>query len=92
MNEPSAIRQVELELHDMAQAYAARAEKLATDPYFRDAVVKVSVSSFVWALYHAHVSDSRSLEILRDELIEQGAAISRAISPDQPTVRNAENR
>jgi hypothetical protein len=91
MSEISAIRRIEIELSEMARAYAAKAEKLATDPYFRDAVVKVSVSGFVWALYHAHAADQRGLEVLHDELIEQAAAVGRAISPEQTSARDAQD-
>jgi ligand-binding SRPBCC domain-containing protein len=79
VNERTAIDQIGLELHELAQKYAAKADSLASDPYFRDAVMKVSVSSFVWALYHAFAKDGR-LEVLRDELIEQSSAVSRALS------------
>ena len=78
MSGRTAIDQVGLELHEMARAYAGKAEQLASDPYFRDAVVKVSVSNFVWALYDAFSNDNR-LEVLRDELLEQCEAVGRAI-------------
>ena len=78
----SPIRQVEIELDRMAQQYAAKIESMAVDPYFRDAVMKVAVSAFVWALYHAHSRDGRSLAVLRDELTEQCAAVTRCISPE----------
>jgi hypothetical protein len=77
--ERTPIDQIGLELHETAQAYAAKAEGLASDPYFRDAVVKLSVSSFVWALYDTFSKDDRSLEVLRDELQEQWAAVDRQI-------------
>ena len=79
MSEASSIRQAELELHELAQAYAAKAEALATDPYFREAVVKVSVSSFAWAFYDAFSGDTRNREVLRDELVEQAQAVGRAL-------------
>ena len=41
------------ELHELTEAYAAKAESLASDPYFRAAIVKTSVSGFTWSLYHA---------------------------------------
>jgi hypothetical protein len=82
MSDRTAIDQVGLELHEMARAYAEKAEKLASDPYFRDAVVKVSVSGFVWALYDAFSNDER-LEVLRDELQEQWAAVGRAIDAEK---------
>ena len=70
-----------LELHELAQAYAQKAEGLASDPYFKDAVMKVSVSSFVWALYHA--ADERGRAVLADELAEQTAAVRRAVDPTE---------
>ena len=79
MSDHTTIDQVGLELHEMARAYAQKAEQLASDPYFRDAIVKVSVSGFVWALYDAFSNDDR-LEVLRDELQEQWAAVGRAIA------------
>jgi ligand-binding SRPBCC domain-containing protein len=81
VSDRTAIDQIGLELHEMAQNYAAKADSLASDPYFRDAVVKVSVSSFVWALYHTFAKDGH-LEVLRDELIEQTAAVSRSLGTD----------
>ena len=80
MTDRTAIDQSALELHESARAYAAKAESLASDPYFRDAIVKVAVSNFVWALYDAFAKDGR-LEVLRDELVEQAAAVARALSP-----------
>jgi ligand-binding SRPBCC domain-containing protein len=81
MTERTAIDQIGLELYELAQAYAAKAGSLASDPYFRDAIMKVSVSNFVWALYHTFAKDGR-LEVLRDELIEQTAAVSRSLNSD----------
>ena len=83
MNERTPIDQIGTELHEAAQAYAAKAEGLASDPYFRDSVVKSSVSSFVWALYDAFSKDDRSLETLRDELEEQWAALRRQIDAEK---------
>ncbi len=83
MSDRTAIDQIGLELHEIAKAYAIKAEQLASDPYFRDAVVKSSVSSFVWALYDAFSKDDRSLEILRDELEEQRAAVERQIDAEE---------
>ena len=87
MTELSPLREIELELHRLAEAYAQKAASLATDPYFREAVMKVAVSNFVWTLYHSHSSDPLSLEALRDELIEQGAAVGRVITPDEKTAK-----
>ena len=53
MNERTAIDQIGSELHDMAKAYAEKAQELATDPYFQNAIVKVAVAGYVWALYDA---------------------------------------
>nr|WP_314428994.1 hypothetical protein [uncultured Brevundimonas sp.] len=69
------------ELHQLAQAYAEKAEGLASDPYFRDAVMKISVSSFVWALYDA--ADERGRAVLAEELVEQTAAVHRAVDPTE---------
>ena len=44
---------INVELHRLSESYAQKAAALASDPYFREAVLKVSVSGFVWALYHA---------------------------------------
>jgi len=75
------IDKVGFELHQLTKAYAAKAETLASDPYFKDAVMKVSVSSFVWALYHA--TDERGRAVLAEELIEQTAAVRRAVDPTE---------
>jgi hypothetical protein len=76
--ERSDIDRIGLELHERAQAFAERAEALASDPYFREAVLKVSVSSFVWALYDAF-SDPSDRPALDSELKVQSAAVSRAL-------------
>jgi hypothetical protein len=79
----SPIRQIEVELYEMAEAYAAKAEAFATDPYFKDAVMKAAVSNFVWALYHAFGDrdGGRYLDVLYDELTEQRAAVGRSLEP-----------
>ena len=82
MNERTAIDQIGLELAEMAKAYATKAETLASDPYFRDAVVKVSVSGFVWALYHAF-DDDFARSALHEELKIQEAAVGRAIKAEE---------
>jgi hypothetical protein len=80
MNYPStAIDKINRELHDLATAYASKAASLASDPYFKEAVVKVSVSGFVWALYHAF-EDGFSRRALNQELKVQRAAIDHAIA------------
>ena len=75
------IDKIGLELHELAKAYAEKAESLASDPYFREAVMKVSVSSFVWALYHAF--DEQARAVLADELLEQTSAVRRAVDPTE---------
>jgi len=72
------IDKVSIELNSLAKAYAAKAAALARDPYFKEAVMKVSVSSFVWALYHAS-EDGSSRQALNNELKIQSAAIDRAL-------------
>ena len=75
----TAIDKLSVELHEMAKRYAEHAEGQASDPYFREAVVKVAVSNFAWALYHAFDGDDHCLAALRLEMIEQSAAIDRAV-------------
>ena len=72
------IDKIGFRLHALAEAYANEAEDLASDPYFREAVMKVSVSSFVWALYDQF--DHRSRQILAEELLVQAQAVSAAIA------------
>ncbi len=67
-----------------AEAYADKVEALASDPYFREALVKISVSGFVWALYQAFKHDPHSLAALNQELKVQSAAIDRAVSEPEP--------
>jgi hypothetical protein len=52
---------------------------LASDPYFKEAVVKVSVAGFVWTLYHAF-EDEFSRHALNRQMKEQSAAIDRIVS------------
>jgi hypothetical protein len=79
MNYPdTAIDKISVELGDLAKTYAAKAAALASDPYFKEAVVKVSVSGFIWALYHAF-KDDHSKAALNLELKVQSAAIDRAV-------------
>jgi hypothetical protein len=66
------------DLHEMAKSYAAKAASPARDPYFREAVVKSSVSGFAWALYHAF-EDDFSRAALNHEMKVQSAAIDRAM-------------
>jgi hypothetical protein len=75
------IDKVGFELGQLTKAYAEIAASLASDPYFQDAVMKVSVSSFVWALYDAF--DDRGRSVLAEELIEQAAALRRAVDPTE---------
>jgi hypothetical protein len=72
------IDKITVELHDLAKAYAEKATELASDPYFREAIMKSSVSGFVWALYHAF-DDDFSRMALKHELKVQSAAIDRAV-------------
>jgi|tagenome__1003787_1003787.scaffolds.fasta_scaffold17538045_2 hypothetical protein len=72
------IDKISVELNGLAKAYATKATKLASDPYFKEAVMKSSVSSFVWALYHAF-NDDFSRTALNHELKVQSAAIDRAV-------------
>jgi hypothetical protein len=75
------IDKIGLELHELAKAYAEKAEGLAADPYFRDAIMKVAVSGFVWALYDAF--DDRGRAVLAEELVEQTNAVRRAVDPTE---------
>jgi hypothetical protein len=72
------IDKVSVELHRLAKDYAERAAKLASDPYFKEAIVKVSVAGFVWALYHAF-EDDFSRGALNHEMKEQSSAIDGAV-------------
>jgi hypothetical protein len=73
------IDKIASELHQSAKSYAEKAAGLAKDPYFREAVMKVSVSGFVWALYHAF-KDDFARAALNQELKIQNAAVDRAVS------------
>jgi hypothetical protein len=73
------IDKIGVELHELAEQYAAKADALANDPYFREALIKVSVSSFAWALYHRFDMVTERT-VLDSEMQLQSAAISRAIS------------
>jgi hypothetical protein len=80
MSPPNAdIDRISVELSGLAKDYAERAASLARDPYFREAVMKVSVSGFVWALYHAF-EDDHARATLNNELKVQSAVIDRAVS------------
>jgi hypothetical protein len=74
----TAIDKISVELSDMAKAYAEKAATLARDPYFKEAIIKVSVSGFAWALYHAF-DDKFSRLALNTEMKVQSAAIDRAV-------------
>ena len=67
------------EMGELTKAYATRAESLARDPYYREAIVKIAVSSFVWALFHAFKDDRMARQALNNELKVQSAAIDRAV-------------
>jgi hypothetical protein len=75
---PTEIDKIDLELHELAKDYASKAKDLASDPYFREAIMKVSVSGFVWALYHAF-EDGQSRDALNHELKVQSATIDRML-------------
>jgi len=68
-----------LEPKELADDYARKAAALAADPYFREAIVKVSVSGFVWSLYQAF-DDDFARTALDSELRVQSAAIGRAVA------------
>jgi hypothetical protein len=79
------IDKIGVELHEGAQEYARKAACLARDPYFKEAIVKASVSGFVWALYNAF-DDEFARSALDHELKVQSAAIERALtSKDENT-------
>jgi len=84
VKETITIDQVGRELHELAKSYAAKAAGLASDPYFREAVMKISVSGFVWALYHAF-DDDLARAALNSELKVQGAAIDKALGGSATT-------
>jgi len=71
------IDKIGYELHELATQYAVKADDLASDPHFREAVMKVSVSGFVWALFHAFQDDSSRIALAL-ELAAQCGAIERA--------------
>ena len=72
------IDKISVKLSSEAKKYAGKAAALATDPYFREAVVKASVSGFVWALYHAF-EDDHARAALNNELKVQSVVIDRAL-------------
>jgi hypothetical protein len=74
----TTIDKISVELNGLAKAYAEKAAALANDPYFKEAVIKVSVSGFAWALYHAFDDDFSRLA-LNNELKIQSAAVDRAL-------------
>lgn len=76
------IDKISVELGQLAKEYAERAAKLASDPYFKEAVIKVSVAGFAWALYHAF-DDELSRDALNKEMKVQSAVIDRAVSPNR---------
>jgi hypothetical protein len=75
----TALDQIGAELSDLAKSYGEKAAALAKHPYFREAVVKASVSGFVWALYHAF-EDDFARSALNNELKVQSAALDRAVA------------
>lgn len=85
MSEPTpsfpstVLDKMSLDLNSDAEAYARKVERLATEPYFREALAKISVSSFVWALYHAFEDDPLTLTTLSQELKNQSAVVERSL-------------
>ena len=77
-SQSTEINKIGRELHEAAQEYAKKAAALAGDPYFKEAIVKVSVSGFVWALYHVF-EDDFARRALDHELKVQSAAVERAL-------------
>jgi hypothetical protein len=75
------IDKISLELSELARAYADKAEALANDPYFREAVIRSSVSSFAWALYH-RFEGGLDRAALNREMQVQSAAISDALGEE----------
>jgi hypothetical protein len=75
------IDRIGLELHELAKQYAEKAAALASDPYFRQAIIKVSVSGFVWALYDKF-DDHMDRAALDHEIQVQSAAVSRVVNPE----------
>lgn len=74
------IDKLSVELYEMAVRYAEHAEAQASDPYFREAIVKAAVSAFAWALYHAFDGDRHALDALRRELAVQAAAVDGSVT------------
>ena len=66
------------ELGRLSKQYAENAADLASDPYFREAVIKVSVSGFVWSLYHAF-DDQPDRAVIEQELSVQLDAVRRTV-------------
>ena len=73
------IDRLSMQLAEKAEDYANYAASLAADPYFRQAIVKVAVSGFVWALYEAF-DDDLVRYALDEELKVQSAAVERALN------------
>ena len=82
---PTAMKKVGLGVHELARQYALKAQALAPDPQGKAEMMKVSLSSVVWALYHVF-TDEAAREVLNQELKAQSAAIERALAPNRKTV------
>jgi hypothetical protein len=82
----TAIDKITVELSDLAKAYAEKAANLASDPYLSQAILRSSVSRFVWALYHAF-NDELERDVLNQELKMQSAKVDEVISNKTGAVR-----
>jgi hypothetical protein len=78
-SDSTEIDKIGAELSNLAKAYAEKAASLAHDPYFREAVVKVSTSAFIWALYHAF-DDELVRSALNEELKVQSLVLDRTVN------------
>ena len=83
--ERGSIDKATMELSELAREYAEKAKALSSDPYFHQALVKSAVSSFVWRLYE-EFDDDFGREALLHEMIEQTAAVRRAVLPAEDGV------
>jgi len=79
----TSIDKISLELKELADAYARKAAALASDPYFREAVVKASVAGFAWSLYHAFEYERAALA---DELANQAVVVGRTQGAAAPEI------
>ena len=84
----SPIDEIGAELSELADAYARKAAALASDPYFQEAVLKVSVAGFVWALFR-EFEDDLLRSVLNEELKVQSAVVDRAVSEAPSTAHQS---